>query len=164
MAKEAQTREIDGTEYTARPLGTEKALEVLQKLGALLGPAFADVGAALNGAKKAGGEVDVDLGKLGAALGSVFIALGPKSITSAARDGLFLGTTFVAGDKRLELMSPKVYDEHFAGDLPLLFKVMAFSAEVQFGSFSVALKRALGALGAAGPKAAAEGGSSSLTS
>lgn len=148
MAKTApQTRSIGGVDFTCTPMPAMRSLEVLRRLGEALGPAFAELGKAVKGARPGASllEADIDLGAVGAAFAQIFVSLREAQLVSVTRDGLLLGTTAMVDGRRVELMTPAGFDLVFTGDLGLLFRVLAFSAEVQYGDFSAALRPFLAA-------------------
>lgn len=134
MAIEMQEREIVGCPVRCTPFKARAAARLLSRLlkhaGAVLGQLG---GVDLTDLK------GVEVAALAPALMALANTLTPDEFDSLTC-ALLAQTSVTAADasgtrKNFDLSKPDNIDNAFAGDLKLMFRVLAFSVEVNYGSF-----------------------------
>lgn len=131
MPLETKETIIDGRRYAVTQLPAFQALDLLEQLTTLAGPALGAL--AKNGVS---GQVDFEAGAV-----RLFAGLGGgklKAITLA----LLSTTTVDIGDRSPKMLD--VFDLEYAGKLSVVFRVLAFAMGVQFADFFAAAKSVLG--------------------
>jgi len=131
MSLETKDKIISGRRYQVTQLPAFQALDLLEQLTTLAGPALGAL--AKNGVS---GQVDFEAGAV-----RLFASLGGgklKAVTLA----LLSTTTVDLGDRSPRMLD--IFDLEYAGKLSVVFKVMAFALEVQFQDFFDAAKSLLG--------------------
>lgn len=114
---------IGGRKYTVATIPAFQALDLLEELSVIAGPAF---GAMMKNGLS--GEVDFE-----AAAVQLFKKLGGGKLRALARGLLFGMTVEISAGKTPLVLD--VFDAEYAGKLSEAFKAMAFAAEVQFADF-----------------------------
>ncbi|MEW5803911.1 MAG: phage tail assembly chaperone [bacterium] len=126
--REPVRKDIDGEQYTFYQLAPKKSLKLLTRIlkiiGGPIGTAIGKDGMSM----KAESLFDLDI-DLGAVVGHLCRNLDENEV-EAIVDSL-MSQVFVDGKGEVS----KVFDEHFGGRLPHLFKVVFAALEVEYGSF-----------------------------
>ena len=142
MRKEKEIA-IDGTKFKVVQLGFEDGIDLITMLYKSIGPS---IGAMLSGLDKKSGE---DLGSANISMDAISNALGELAKRLSAADLKHVVYT-LAKTTRIErepgkwpTLEPEV---DLAGDYGLMFKWLAFSLEVNYGSFlgGASLAKAVG--------------------
>lgn len=150
MAREPQSAELHGHCYTVTTLGTSRGVELVRRLGKVIGPAIGtvldgtDASVSLVGMFGAGGEDVVALGQA--------VAKSGDGLFRSAVDALVAGATktdtdFIISEcaktTRVQLECegklihlPQIYEVHFQGELGKLGEWLLFALKVQLGLFS----------------------------
>lgn len=125
MARQAETRNIDGLDVTVQQLPARAAEHVFHRLMSAVGPALA----AMTGkAIPAGSILDADI-DLGAAINLLFDRLTWPEMEAIQKELLATSLVSVEG-KTIPLMP--VADDLLAGKIGTLLKITAFAIEVNF--------------------------------
>lgn len=122
MALNSREKEIEGSLYKVGQLPVDRALKLKHRIFKIAGPTLKSVGDAF-------GEGAADLGSLGDAVmkltetssGDDFVEMVNELLHNASRDGKDL-----AGKK---------WTIAFGGEMMVLYKVVMFAIEVNFGDF-----------------------------
>jgi len=134
MAETPTTIDIDGFSYLVPRLPPRRALRLEARLVRLLGPGIVEL--LLRTPTRADGRADlgaVDLSQVGPAVQAVLAQLTPDE-QDAIMAELLEPVRVVGQDGKLGPVMP-IFDSHFDGRLPAVFKLMWASLEVQFGGF-----------------------------
>jgi hypothetical protein len=124
VSQETQTREIGGRTFTVTQLPPRRALKLLRRVVAVLGPPLAQGLSATSGR----GLKEVDLTALAPALEKLF-----EQLDDAELDALIDGALATARLDGKEVLP--VFDLVFRGRLPDVFKLLVFALEVHFADF-----------------------------
>lgn len=128
MARKMEEKRIDEEEYEFRQLGAIKAHSLLLKLGKIIGPTFGEM--ADSSDDGIGGLLDADIN-----LGSMMEGLFERAEEAVVLNIITTLLSQVIHHGTGHLKSEAIIDEHFAGRLPHMYKVVLASAEVQYGDF-----------------------------
>lgn len=123
-----QERTIDGMKFTVTQLPAMKGLRTLNRIGRVLGPAFAKVA----GASGSGNVTDMDLSKLGDAVEALFERLTDDELEQLTRELLAQATC----DGKL--LMPQ-FDLILAGKVDVILQLLRFAFEVNYGNFFAGL-------------------------
>lgn len=134
-----QTKEklINGRKYTVATLPGFQALDLLEELSVIAGPALG--GLIRNGAS---GEVDFETAAV-----RLFHGLGGGKLRALTK-ALLQGVTVELAPNKAPMVLD-VFDVEYAGKLAEIFKVLAFAAEAQFADFFAEAKSLWGRFTAA---------------
>lgn len=145
MAIETVEREIDGVVYKCGQLPAMRAVKLLNRLGRVLGPTLAKLGAALPATGGKLSDLDLsrlDFAKVGDAVSLLFEKLDDETLEKLLRE-LLSGVSFEEPDGKIGPLFPDsrtlAFDQHFKGRILSVGRVAAFAFEVNFGGFSDAL-------------------------
>ena len=138
MAKTTQIKTIDSIEYSIDQLGGMKGLRLFNRLLRLCAPALGSIGKALADRKSL---ADMDLDSVGKAVSAMLVSLTDDDLESLTRE-LLGSCTFDREGKRIELMSPGVFDLEMRGKVGTILKLLSFALEVNYGNFFEALQNA----------------------
>ena len=154
MGIESVTREIDGVEYTFRPLQAKAARDQLDQLIQRFGPSIASI---VKGMKTAGdfdegGDVVRDMlpalsESLGGGIESFCKALAPNFHANLVDMFLSRVEAKIFDDNGQELrpmLNKNFREDYFATSLLLETKILAFCLEVQYSDFFEQLRRVIG--------------------
>ncbi len=125
MAREAETREIDGFEVTVQQLPGRRGMRLFHRLMAAVGPALGAAAAKL-GAGSSALDADIDLGE---ATRVLFDRLTWAETEAIQKE--LLETAQVTINGNVGLLLP-VVDEILAGRVSTLLKITAFAIEINF--------------------------------
>ena len=150
MALQTMDKMIGGRLYRVAQLPAFQALDLLEQLTVLAGPAL---GALVKNGMK--GQVDFESGAV-----RLFSSLGGGKLRALA-SGLLASTTVELSPGKSPRMLD-VFDVEYAGRLSEVFQVLAFALEVQFADFFDAAKDLLGEFLAAQASASNSPSASSL--
>lgn len=122
-----QRKTIDGEEYEFSKFGAKKSIKILRRLLGIVGEPLA---LALASAKGSGKilDKDIDPGMLSGAVRALIERADEDTVLSLMDDLCGESACLCNGKKVL-------FDTHYEGRLPHLFKVLAASVEVQYGDF-----------------------------
>jgi hypothetical protein len=128
MDTPSKTRSIqlNGHTFNVTQLPAMRALKLFQRLGKTAGPALAH---GLASAATMVNDEEPDLSGLAVAVGMLFDRLSESEVEGLTRE-LLASATY---DGSSMVMSN--FDALFQGELPSLFKLLAFALEVNFGNF-----------------------------
>lgn len=124
--------EIDGFTYTIGRLPPRRALKLENRLLRALGPAVAQLVTAIPLKEGKADPAKLDLSALGGALQGLMAQLSPDE-----QDGIMaelLSTVIVSADGKGGAVMP-MFDAHFDGRLPAVFKLSWAALEENFGGF-----------------------------
>ncbi|MCK5603281.1 hypothetical protein KAR91_15465 [Candidatus Pacearchaeota archaeon] len=126
--RKTEEREIDGESYEFHQLGAIKAHSLLLKVGKIIGPTFGEMADSSKGGIEGLLDADIDLGSV------------IQGLFERADDKIVLGVITTLLSQAIHhgvgcLQNEAIVDEHFAGRLPHMYKVILASAEVQYGDF-----------------------------
>lgn len=140
-----ETRENTIDEHTVRctPHKGRPGARLLARLFKYLGPALTKM-RGIN-VDLSQGIQNVEIAELAPAIAGLFEALTPEDFDSLACE-IMSRCSVIMPDadgtlKNFDLSKPAMIDDAFAGDLLLMFKVMAWSLEVNFAGFFLGLAR-----------------------
>lgn len=122
-----KTEFIDGLEFRVIPFDAWEALGLLTRLIKTVGPAlssFSDL------------DPNTDVSEIGPVITSGFAALSPSEAQSLALELLKQTSVILEDGRRVEITNPQKFSQVFNGRLKTMFKVIGFSAKVNFASFS----------------------------
>jgi hypothetical protein len=122
---QTKSRTIDGIETNVTQFDALRACTLIPRLGKILAP----VAGMLKGV-----NADTDIEALGPALGALFTRLEGDELRALVCD-LLVGTTVVADGAVRDLSRADNINAVFSSRLGVMFKVLAFVLEVNFGSF-----------------------------
>ncbi len=130
MAREAQSKEIDGATYTVQMLGGTESWKMLLKLSKMLGPSLGKV---VDG----GSLEDV----LNSQIGGNFIAEAIEAFVNNVDEPAAASIIEKLKDNTLVDGAPLrgSFELHFQGDGIGIIKWLVFALQAQFGNFSDAL-------------------------
>lgn len=134
MALEMQTRKIDERDVNCTPHKARAGARLLARLVRHVGPALSKLrGIDVKNIK------DADIADFGPAVSGLFETLTPDEFDSLSVEILSRCSIAMPDDrgqlKLHDLSKPAGIDDAFSGELKLMFKVMAFALEVNFGNF-----------------------------
>jgi hypothetical protein len=131
-----QERTIDGVKFTVGQLPAMRSMRLLNRITRVASPALAKATAALKQGStlKPGTLADLDLGALGGAVEALFHKLPDDELEHITRE--LLATALYHDLKTNEAgeVMP-AFDALFQGRLSLVFRLLAFSFEVNYGDF-----------------------------
>lgn len=127
---EAKEREIDGHKVTVTQWPARKALTTKLKLVRAIGPSLGEIIGGMKGTEESVLESDLDLSKVTAALEKLLSALDEATFMSLIK-------IFMSGVRvdEVDMSNDKEFDMMFTSKLDLLYKVIWFVLEVNYGSF-----------------------------
>lgn len=128
--KDSQSKEIGGHTFTVFKLPPLTAQDVLIDIGQVLAPALGQAAAAFGG-DQVENVMDLDVDDPRIATGLAALAKGLTKVRMRELVKTLAEVTHYDG-KPL----PKVLNEVFRGDLPLLYQWLWFALQVQFGNFT----------------------------
>ncbi len=128
MSQATHEKNINGRLFRVSQFPTMRGYKIFHRLAKGLIPAIASVFGSLSGDAEKISELDIDGDGLGKAIEMLFTELDEDKSEALIRD--LLSLTFVDGQE----VMPQ-FDVLFQGDYGTLFKVLAFSVEVNFKSF-----------------------------
>lgn len=120
MAEQTKERWFGGVKFTTTTLKASIGFPLAVKIGKVFAPVLLDPKFSM-----AGGAEQ---------FATIFYTLDSDEAMPLARE-LFQKTEAVVDGRRWELSSDRAFDKVFTGELPLLFTVMGFVAEANFGNF-----------------------------
>jgi len=129
MSKKIQSKKIDGIEFTVQQMPGMASIRFLAVMGQKIGPALSVVGRELQGVKSL---KDLNEGSIGAIVAASFLNITPDDAEAITRELVSMATA-VEGGKSRDLSVE--FDDFFQGRPMLVFKVLGFSLEVNYGSF-----------------------------
>lgn len=133
-----QTREIDGVEYSLKPLTGRRCTRMWYKLSAILASTTGELfenGLDVESLE----EADIDLS---AAVEKLLVLL-PENEFEAVRKELFSSLVGRTDGKQIQLGQDVVFDAHMGGKVFTVLKIMRFALEVNFGDFLSAAREPL---------------------
>jgi len=122
--REPVKKVIDGEQYTFCQLPPKQSLKLLTRILKIIGPALG--GVVSGGNVESILELDIDLGMI---VSQLCNRLDENDIEYIV--DMLLSQVLHSGKGDLS----RVFDEHFGGRLPHLFKVVAAALEVEYGDF-----------------------------
>ena len=128
---ETKQRDIQGLQVTTVQLPAMRAYGVFSRLGAILGPALAE----LDIANVQGMSMSDDIGSLGPAVGKLLAGL---STDTALVLSLLQSTTVVVDEAKIDLLSEAAINKVFTGNFLGLLATLKFAIEVNFADFLAA--------------------------
>lgn len=132
MAREPQTKDIDGHMYTVQMLGGTESWKMLLKLSKMLGPSLGKI---VGGVKNLDSLMDMEIG------GGGFIAEAIESFVSNVDEPA--ATSIIEKLKDVSQVNGKplrgIFELHFQGDGVGIIKWLVFALQAQYGNFSDAL-------------------------
>lgn len=131
MGIEIKEKSIDGCVYQVSTLPATTGLSMMGEIAKMIGPSFGRLADSTGkDGKKSVNPLDVQIdGKvLSEALTSFSDRLDDVKVQAIIQK--LAGVTLVDG-KQLQ----QVFDDHFAGNFPSMFKWIGFALKVQFGDF-----------------------------
>lgn len=129
----AEEKMIDGARFVVTKLPAMRGFRTLNRLMRALGPALAAAAGA------AGGLMEMNLGQLGSAVELLFEKLSDDEQEHLTRELLYAAS---ANGKPL-FGAEGCFDDEFAGKHDTLLKLIVFAIEVNYGSFTNALRRSI---------------------
>lgn len=134
MALETQTRKIDDHDVNCTPHKARAGARLLARLVRHVGPALAKLrGLDVKNVK------DADIADFGPAVAGLAESLTPDEFDSLTLEILSRCSITMPDErgslKLFDLSKPVAIDDAFSGELKLMFKVMAWALEVNFGNF-----------------------------
>lgn len=126
---EPRSKTIDDLSFTLSPMPARRGLKMFTRLARVLGPALGQLG---EGFKTGGSLAAMDIAPLGAALGTAFGALDDTE-TDAIVNGLLDTCRVEVEGKSIRFLD--VMDALIAGRTEVLFKLLAWAVEVNYGGF-----------------------------
>lgn len=135
--REPVKKTIDGEQYTFYQMNPRKSLKLMTRILKLIG---APVGTAFGGHEKTKSVFDQDI-NIGVIVEKLCDRLDENEVEYIIDQ--LLSQVTVAGKGEIS----KVFDEHFAGRLPHLFKVVFACLEVEYGDFLAGLSGLTKSLG-----------------
>jgi hypothetical protein len=120
-----ESQYIDGREFTVRQFPAMKGFPIFARFVKTVGPALA----VLQGANP-----EADVTSVAPAIATALKDLDPDAATALAAE-MLSGTSTTSANGAVVLNNPDVINAVFGGNLGLMFKVLAFSAKVNFGDF-----------------------------
>lgn len=123
---ETKTKQIDERSVTVSQFPARKGLKIKLHLAKMIAPGLASATGILTG----GLETDFDSKVLAFAIGQLVDSLGNDATVDFIVKELMQGTRL--DDKEI---TDSLFDMEFAGDYGLLYKIIAFILEVNYGSF-----------------------------
>ena len=126
--RKTEERDIDGENYEFHQLGAIKAHSLLLKVGKIIGPTFGEMADSSENGIEGLLDADVDLG-------SIIEGLFSRADDKVVLDVITTLLSQVIHHGVGGLKNETIIDEHFAGRLPHMYKVVLASAEVQYGDF-----------------------------
>ena len=130
---EPTTIEVDGATYTVAALPPRRSLRLQNRLIRAIGPAIAQLIASVKpgpGGKMALGELD--LAAIASSVQGLMAQLTPDE-QDAIMAELLAPVTVVQDGRSAPVMA--VFDTHFEGRLPAVYKLLWAALEANFGSF-----------------------------
>lgn len=145
VSAQAETREEQVGGFTVRvtPHGARAGARLLAKVGRAIGPALSKVVSGTQISKvRTGQEIsvdDVELGDLDGAIEALFAQLTDDAVDALIVEILKCSSIVMpddsGSDRLFDLSKTTEIDRAFTGRLPLMFAVMRFALEVNFGPF-----------------------------
>ncbi len=123
---ETKTKQIDERSVSVTQFPARKGLKIKLRLLKMVAPGLASATGILQG----GLEVDFDSKVLAYAVGQLVDSMGNDATVDFIVKELMQGTRL--DDKEI---TDSLFDMEFAGDYGLLYKIIAFILEVNYGSF-----------------------------
>jgi hypothetical protein len=124
-------RDIAGMEVRTTQFPALRAMGLLTTLGRILSGSAGKLASVAGGSTSIG---DLDIGSAASAIGALFEQVDATEAQQIAKD--ILAQTSVVTDEVIEDLAQKgAIDRVFSGSLLVMFKVMAFALEVNFGDF-----------------------------
>ena len=123
---ETKTKQIDERSVSVTQFPARKGLKIKLRLAKMIAPGLASAA----GITKDGLESDVDFKVLAYAVGQLVNSLGNDATVDFIAKELMQGARL--DDKEI---TESVFDMEFAGDYGLLYKIIGFILEVNYGSF-----------------------------
>jgi hypothetical protein len=137
-----EKREIDGSEYTVTQLDAWRAMRLLARVGAVIGPALSVAA----DAAATGDVMGMSADKAGSVIASLAAKLTPEELEAITRELLW---NALRDDRPI---SGKQFGLEMAGQMATVFKLLFFAFEVNYGDFFDAARGLLAKM----PRAAAQ--------
>lgn len=137
MGRELVTREIDGKQYEFHEFNTTQSLNISVRLGKILAKTLGMSLSAFDFRSAKATLLDFNQEKIAGAVEALLANLDQKEVVD-------LVETLVAKDNVLCDGKRVVFNSHYAGNLPHLFRVLGAALEVQYGTFFAAIKEWFG--------------------
>lgn len=133
MAIEPKTVMVDGHKYEIHPLPAEKALDVLEQLGRLFGPAALKGFASVDHLPKSGKDLEV----LAPAAMMLATSAPPGTLMPLVKD--LLSSTYALGAGENKGLVSGIFAVHFQGRTLSALKLAVESVKVNYADFFAAL-------------------------
>lgn len=127
---EAKDKEIDGHKVTVTQWPARKALTVKLRLVRAIGPGLGEIIGGMKGTEESVLDSDMDLSKVTTALEKLLSALDEATFMALIK-------TLISSVRvdEVDMSNEKEFDMMFTSKLELLYKVIWFVLEVNYGSF-----------------------------